>query len=93
MNLAMFNYNTSIYEATKHTSYELVFEKITRIPSNKLLAPDDKLASYNNYLINLIMQLHFIQTNARENVEEAKLKSKKHYNGKINLLKEIRYFY
>jgi len=39
----LFNYNTSIHEATKHTPYELVFGKIARIPSNELLPPKDKL--------------------------------------------------
>jgi len=29
--LAMFNCNTSVHEATKHTPYKLIFGKITRI--------------------------------------------------------------
>ena len=82
--LAMFNYNTSVHEATKHTPYELVFGKIARIPSNELLAPEDKLSNYNEYLINLVTQLHTIQGNARENVINAKQKSKEHYDKKIN---------
>lgn len=80
----MFNYNTSVHEATKHTPYELVFGKIARIPSNEILVPDDKLANYSEYLVNLVTQLHTIQKNARENVVEAKFKSKKHYDKKIN---------
>jgi len=84
ISLAIFNYNTSVHEATKDTPYELVFGKIARIPSNELLAPEDKLASYNDYLINLVTQLHAIQTNARKNVVEAKFKSKKYYDRKIN---------
>jgi len=32
ISLAMFNYNTSVHEATKHTPYELVFGKIARVP-------------------------------------------------------------
>jgi len=71
--LAIFNYNTSVHEA-KHIPYKLVFGKIARIPSNELLAPEDKLASYDDYLINLVTQLHAIQTNARKNVVEAKFK-------------------
>ena len=62
--LAMFNYNTSVHEATKHTPYELVFGKIARVPSNELFNPEDKLANYDDYLINLVTQLHAIQTNA-----------------------------
>ena len=55
--------------------------KIARI--NELLGPKDKLASYD-YLINLVTQLYVAQKNARENVVEAKIKSKNH-NKKINL--------
>jgi len=82
--LAIFNHNTSVHEVTKHTPYELVFGKVARIPSNELLATEDKLASYNDYLINLVTQLHAIQTNAQKNVVEAKFKSKKYYDRKIN---------
>jgi len=67
ISLAILNYNTSVHEATKHTSYELVFGKIARIPTNELLALEDKLVSYDDYLINLATQLHAIQTNARKN--------------------------
>jgi len=31
ISLAIFNYNTSVHEATKHTPYELVFGKIARM--------------------------------------------------------------
>ena len=65
----MFNYNTNVHEATKHTPYELIFEKIAQISSNEPLALNDKLSNYNDYLINLVTQLHSIQANARENVE------------------------
>jgi len=77
----MFNYNTSVHEATKHTPNELVFGKITRIPSNELLPPEDKLSNDVDYLINLVT---YIQTNVRKNIVEAKIKSKKHYDKKIN---------
>jgi len=94
---AMFNYNTCVHESTKHTPYELVFGKIARIPSNEPLGPKDKLLSYDEYLINFVTQLHTIQTNARENVVEAKVKSKKYTMIKKLTLKpsnlEIMYFY
>jgi len=51
------------------------------MPSNELLGSEDKLASYDEYLINLVIQLHTIQGNA-ENVV-AKIKSEKH-DKKIN---------
>jgi len=62
----------------------MVFGKIVRIPSNELLPPEDNLSNCDDYLINLVTQLHAIQTNARENIIEAKIKSKKHYDKKIN---------
>ena len=60
--------------------YELVFGKIARVPSNEPLISDNKLATYDDYLIDLVS----IQRNARKNVVEAKLKSKKYYDRKIN---------
>jgi len=59
----MFNYNTSVHEATKHTPYEILFGKIARVP-NELLGPEDKLANYDEYLINLVTQLYTIQTSS-----------------------------
>jgi len=44
-----------------------MFGKIARVPSNELLNSKDKLANYDDYLINLVTQFHAIQTNAREN--------------------------
>ncbi|KAL6427138.1 hypothetical protein ACFW04_008640 [Cataglyphis niger] len=84
LSLAMFNYNTGVHEATRHTPYELVFGKIARIPSNEALGSEDKLANYDDYLINLVTQLHTIQGNAHKNVVDAKLRSKQYYDKKIN---------
>lgn len=48
------NYNTSVHVTTKHNiPYELVFGKIVKISSNEILAPDNKLANYDEYLIKL----------------------------------------
>jgi len=80
----MFNYNTSVHESTKHTPYELVFGKIARVPSSELPAPEDRLENYDEYLINLVTQLHTIHGNARKNVIDAKHRSKKYYDKKIN---------
>jgi len=63
ISFAIFNYNTSNMKQ-QNTPHQLIFGKIAGIPSNELLAPEDKLASYNDYLINLVTQLHAIQTNA-----------------------------
>jgi len=48
------------------------------MPSNKLLGSEDKLASYDEYLINLVTQFHTIQRNVRGNVIAAKIKLKKY---------------
>jgi len=96
ISLAIFNYNISVYEATKHTPYKLVFGKIARIPSNELLAPEDKLASYDDYLINLVTQLHAIQTKHRKMLLKLNSNRRNIMTGKL-ILKlsnlEIKYFY
>lgn len=78
----MFNYNTGLHEATKHTRSS--FRKNSENTIKPALAPEDKLSNYDDYLINLVTQLHKIQNNARKNVVEAKFKSKKYYDKKIN---------
>lgn len=60
--------------------YELVFGKIAGVPSSESLVSEDKLTNYSGYLINLVMQLHTIQKNARKYVVEAKHKSKRYYD-------------
>ncbi|KAG5305611.1 SVMI inhibitor, partial [Acromyrmex insinuator] len=42
ISLAIFNYNTSIHKAIKHTPYELIFGKIARTPSNELLGLEEQ---------------------------------------------------
>ena len=51
-----------------------MFGKIARVSSNELLNPEDKLANYDDYLINLVTLLYALQTNAHKNVVEAKVK-------------------
>ena len=84
LELATFSYNTSIYEGTKCTPYELVFGKLARQPSSEPLLPHEKLETYDDYLINLITKLHDIQSFARKNLINAKIKSKTYYDQKIN---------
>ena len=74
--LAMFSYNTSVHEGTKCTPYELVFGKLAREPSSKPLSQQEKLQTYDDYLIYFETQLHEMQTQARENLISAKEKSK-----------------
>ena len=82
----MFSYNTSVHEATKFTSYELVFGKLACEPSSEPLSQNEKLQTYDDYLINFVTQLHEMRTQARENLITAKEKSKMHHDRKINPL-------
>ena len=68
----MFSYNTSVNEATKCTPYELVFDKLTREPSSEPLSQNEKLRTYDDYLINFVTLLYEMRTQARENLITAK---------------------
>ena len=54
----MLSYNASVHEGTKCTPYELVCGKLAREPSSEPLAQQQKLQMYDDYLINLVTQLH-----------------------------------
>ena len=54
----MFSYNIGIHEGTKSTPYELVFGKLAREPSSEPLSQQEKLQTYDDYLINFVTQLH-----------------------------------
>ena len=86
LELAMFSYNISVHEGTKCTSYELVFGKLAREPSSEPLSQQEKLQTYDDYLINFVTQLHEMRTQARENLISAKEKSKIYYDKKISPL-------
>ena len=68
----MFSYNTSVHEGTKFTPYELVFGKLARTPSSEPLSQQEKLQTYDDYLISFVTQLHEMRTQARENLISAK---------------------
>ena len=80
----MFSYNTCVHEGTKCTPYELVFGKLAREPSSEPLSQQEKLQTYDDYLINFVTELHKMRTQARENLISAKEKSKIYYDKKIN---------
>ncbi|EFN81796.1 Retrovirus-related Pol polyprotein from transposon 412, partial [Harpegnathos saltator] len=82
--LVIQNYNTCIHEGTKHIPYELVFGRPARMPSNKQLLEDDKIKTYDDYLIQLFTRLHKMQLQANDNLSDAKIKSKGYYDKKIN---------
>ena len=78
----MFSYNTNVYEGTKCTPYELVFGKLAHEPSSEPLSQQEKLKTYDDYLINFVTQLHEMSTQARKNLVSAKEKSKIYYDEK-----------
>ena len=47
---------------TKYTYYELVFGKLAREPSSEPLSQNEKLQTYDDYLINFVIQLHEMRT-------------------------------
>lgn len=49
LNPAMFSYNTSVHEGTKHTLYESVFAKLARLPSFSSPIEEDVDLMYNLY--------------------------------------------
>ena len=76
----MLSYNTSVHEGTKCTPYELVFGKIAREPSSEPLSQPEKLQTDDDYLINFVTLLHEMRTQARDNPNSAKEKSKLYYD-------------
>ncbi|XP_051153829.1 uncharacterized protein LOC127291410 [Leptopilina boulardi] len=82
---AMFNYNTSVHEATNFTPYELVFGKLARIPSSFPQGPE--LETYGSYLKELITRMSEIQGIAAKNLVQAKLKSKEYHDRTARPLK------
>ena len=82
--LAIFSYNISVHECTKCTPYELVFGKLAPEPSSETSSQQEKLQTYDVYLIKFVTQLHEMRTQARKNLISAKEKSKIYYDKKIN---------
>ena len=84
LELATFSYNTSVHEGTKCTPYELVFGKLARLPTSDPPLEHEKLETYDQYLKKLITCLHEIRGIARQNLINAKEKSKFYYDKNIN---------
>lgn len=77
----MFSYNTSVHEGTKYIPHELVFGRLVRASIDSVYNDlhDEK---YAHYLADLIGQLEKSQEAAKVNLDDAKVRSKKHYNKK-----------
>ena len=64
----------------------MVFGKLACEPSSEPLSQQEKVQTYDDYLINFVTQLHEMRTQARENLILANEKSKLYYDKKINPL-------
>ena len=80
--VAMFSYNTSIHEATKFTTFELIFRKIARTPSS--FPSYERLETYGSYLEELINRLSEIKNLAARNLINSKNGSKQLHDQKLN---------
>ena len=58
----MLKYNTCVSQSTKHASYEVVFEKLSRLPFSEPLRESDLLPTYKSYLIDLVTTLRGYST-------------------------------
>lgn len=84
LNLYMFSYNTSVHKATKRTPHELVFGRTATLPSSRNLPKQEQLPTYDEYLIELMAKLHHLREIARNNLIQAKHKSKEQYDKKAH---------
>lgn len=84
IHLAMFSYNTSVHESTKHTPFELVFGRIPRLPSSTIPLEENLDLTYKEYLTNLFNKLWEVQEKARQNLILSKQKSKLYYDQRLN---------
>jgi len=83
LKLASFSYNTSIHEGTWYTPFELVFGKVANTPSNDPPLGPEINETYTQYLTSLFNKLRNTQNTARENLTQAKIKSKRLYDRKV----------
>ncbi|KAL6417715.1 hypothetical protein ACFW04_012557 [Cataglyphis niger] len=87
LRLASFSYNTSVHEGTQFTPHELVFGKTARVPSSETDTTQEPNESYAKYLVELFNKIKDAQTIARENLNNAKKRSKLYYDRKLNTRK------
>lgn len=76
LDLAVFNYNTHVHEATKYSPYELVYGRRANLPSNGR----NRVLTHTDILNELSNRIKDLQRNARNNLEEAKRRTKERYD-------------
>ncbi|XP_017797025.1 PREDICTED: uncharacterized protein LOC108578250 [Habropoda laboriosa] len=81
--MAMFSYNTSVHESTRFTPHELVYGKLARVPSSDASPLDLADEGYTTYLRDLNLKIYDTQTQAKQNLNTAKLKYKHYYDRKL----------
>lgn len=81
---ATFSYNTSVHEATKFTPYECVYGKIARVPSATVPIDTEMNETYLDHIARLRARLLDVQGVARVNLQNAKIRSKKYYDARLN---------
>jgi len=77
-------YNTSVHEGTEFTPHELVFGRTARVPASNKSADDNDNESYPEYATALFKRIFDAQATARENLKQAKIRSKRYYDGRAN---------
>lgn len=74
-----FSYNNTVHTETKYTPYELVFGKISHIPSN-IANTIDPLYNFDNYPHELKYRLQVACNDARNNLISSKYKRKEQFD-------------
>lgn len=85
ISLAMFSYNTSTHESTQYSPFELIYGRIPRIPSSRVMLEENLEPTYTEYLTDLFDKLNKSQQQARQNLIRSKEKNKHYYDRKMNV--------
>lgn len=80
----MLSYNTTVHSATNFSPFELLYGKRARLPSN--IHDEEKIDTYNDYMIDLVTTLDKIQEIAVRNLDQAKQHSKELYDRNVKPL-------
>ena len=71
--LATFNFNTGISEATWYSPFELVFGRSARAPGSEPIENEDLAPTYKAYMETLITRINYLENIARESLFSAKI--------------------